>query len=73
MSRELIVHAAYGRVYYTKKMVLEDWNADLDFKIFGGPYINKTDALRYDKDIRFRWGKKLEFTAPLRQLELENE
>ena len=68
---QLIVHGAYGRVYYKKADVLKDWNANLDFKIFNGPYINKADALRYDADIRFRWGKDLQYTAPLRQMENE--
>ena len=70
---QLIVVGAYGRKYYSKASVLKDWNGDLDFKIVAGPYINKTDALRYDVDIRFRWGANLEFTAPLRQMEIEDD
>ena len=70
---ELILVGAYGRVYNSKTALLKDWNDNLDFKIVNGPYINKTDALRYDVDIRFRWGKQLQYTAPLRYLENDGD
>ena len=73
MLRELTVVGAYGRKYSKKAAVLKDWNANLDFRIVDGPYINKADALRYDCSIRFRWGNDLQHTAPLRQMELDDE
>lgn len=74
MLDELIIIGAYGRKYHSKAAILKDWNANLDFRVIStGQYTNKTDATRYDKAIRFRWGKQLQHTAPLRYLEGEDE
>ena len=71
---ELVLVGAYGRKYHSKTAILKDWNDDLDFKIFGGPYINKADAIRTgDITIRFRWGNNLQHTAPLRPHEGETD
>ncbi len=67
---EVIVRGAYGRNYQSKSVILKDWNDDKDFKIIlTGQYVNKTDAQRYDLDIRFRYGTRMEKTAPLRYIE----
>jgi len=70
MPEEVTIVGAYGRTYRSKKAILKDWNENLDFKIVNGPYINKADALRYSVKIRFRWGKYLQHTAPLREQEI---
>lgn len=36
---------AYGRDYTSQKAVREDWEAGKDFRVVGGPYINKQDAV----------------------------
>ena len=36
---------AYGRDYASQKDVREDWEAGKDFRVAGGPYINKQDAV----------------------------
>jgi hypothetical protein len=43
---------AYGRDYKSKAAVLADWDAGKDFKLIGGPYINKQDC---DQDISIRY------------------
>jgi len=43
----LYVGPAYGRQYKTIAQVEKDWEAGKDFKIHGGPYINKEDYSRY--------------------------
>lgn len=40
------VEPAYGRDYRNQKDLKADWNANMDFRITGGPYINKEDAKR---------------------------
>ena len=57
----LTVIPAYGRNYITKEQVLLDWEQNLDFKIIGGPYVNKqqVDQVKEDgyEEIRFVYGK----------------
>lgn len=49
----LTVLPAYGRDYRTAEEVLNDWNADKDFRIsdiscpFDGKYVNRRDANNY--------------------------
>lgn len=38
------VIAAYGRKYTNIKAARADWFANVDFRMIGGPYINKADA-----------------------------
>lgn len=38
---------AYGRKYETEDQVLEAWNANKDFKMVEGPYINRSDWIKY--------------------------
>ena len=37
------VAGAYGRSYTEFGEAQKDWDKDLDFRILGGPYINKSD------------------------------
>ena len=41
------VMPAYGRKYETADQVMEAWNADKDFKMVEGPYINRSDWIKY--------------------------
>jgi len=41
------IRGACGRTYTSKVKIMADWNADKDFKIVGGPLINKEDAERH--------------------------
>jgi hypothetical protein len=50
------VRAAYGKTYANQKAVQADWDADKDFRIAGGPYINKTDATRAGLRVIVRYG-----------------
>lgn len=56
----LEVKAAYGRVYSNQKEIKADWNDNKDFQIFGGPYINKADAEKYNEIVVVRYGKNFE-------------
>lgn len=47
MSLPFTLMPAYGRDYKTADAVKRAWEANKDFKIHGGPYINKSDAERY--------------------------
>ena len=44
------VVSAYARKYDSIVSAKEDWDLDKDFKIVGGPYINKSDWLKYSKE-----------------------
>ena len=44
------VVSAYGRSYDSIVSAKEDWDLDKDFKIVGGPYINKSDWAKYSKE-----------------------
>jgi len=44
------VVSAYGRSYDSIVSAKEDWDLGKDFKIVGGPYINKSDWLKYSKE-----------------------
>lgn len=44
------VVGAYGRTYDSIVSAKEDWDLNKDFKIVGGPYINRTDWLKYSND-----------------------
>ncbi len=41
------VQPAYGRSYASEEEVLRDWDANKDFTINGGPYVNKSDWITY--------------------------
>lgn len=43
----IYISGAYGRTYQTKEQVLKDWEDNKDFRIVNGPYINKSDWLKY--------------------------
>jgi hypothetical protein len=43
MITQTHVLAAYGRNYKSVNEALIDWNNDLDFKIYCGPYCSKRD------------------------------
>jgi len=44
------VVSAYGRSYDSIVSAKEDWDLGKDFKIVGGPYINKSDWAKYSKE-----------------------
>jgi len=44
------VVGAYGRTYDSIVSAKEDWDLNKDFKVVGGPYINRTDWLKYSND-----------------------
>ena len=49
---------AYGRDYHSKKAVLEDFNADLDFETPSGQYTNRADLIAMNvSEINIRYGK----------------
>lgn len=43
----LDVKPAYGWDYKCKADVLKDWNANKDFQMLDGAYINKADWIKY--------------------------
>lgn len=47
----LHVYPAYGRTYQSAEKVIADWEANKDFKISAGPYINKSDWKKYNKGL----------------------
>ncbi len=40
----VLLRAAYGRKYQTKKSAIHDWESGLDFKISGGGYCSIRDV-----------------------------
>jgi hypothetical protein len=51
---------AYGRDYKNQKQVMEDWNADKDFRdTASGQYINKSGAERLGLKVIVRYAKLL--------------
>jgi hypothetical protein len=62
----LQVKPAYGRIYQSAEEVITDWEANKDFKISGGPYINKSDWKKYNKEF-----DSVIFTGPPIKLFLE--
>lgn len=56
----LTVVPAYGRDYTSKKLVLEDWEANKDFRIIegsaNGSYLNKSDAEQNGLEVWVRYG-----------------
>lgn len=63
MTNYIEVVPAYGRDYTSQKAVKADWNADKDFKIPGGPYLNKADAEREGVKVIVRYGRLLKVVA----------
>ena len=59
-----ILTPAYGRDYKAQKHVLEDWDANKDFKLqnFGGVYVNKQQIEDLKRDgftqIQFRFSQQ---------------
>lgn len=54
--KSVTVRSAYGRQYESAADVLADWHAGKDFRIVGGPYVNKRDAMKYGvMEVRFRF------------------
>jgi hypothetical protein len=57
-SKYQTVVPAYGRDYNSKKAVLDDWNANKDFRCEPeGCYINKADANEYGLTMCIRYKK----------------
>jgi hypothetical protein len=52
------VEPAYGRDYRNQKDLKADWNAGLDFRLVGGPYINKEDAQRAGLHVIARYAQQ---------------
>jgi len=55
----LYVIPAYGRTYEKTDDVVADWHDGKDFKIVGGPYINKRDWEKYGNtldSVVYSWG-----------------
>lgn len=66
-AREHIeVTGAYGRTYKTLTSAKVDWLADKDFRSTTGPYVNMTDAERYNLGVVLRYGKNNEKLGTLR-------
>lgn len=42
---------AYGRKYETAADVIRDWQADKDFRCQTGRYINRSDWVKYNKQM----------------------
>jgi hypothetical protein len=62
MLRELTVVPAYGRDYTSEAEALAAWEGNKDFKVPGGPYINKSDFERHGvleghSGVRIRYAK----------------
>lgn len=60
MGEWITVVGAYGRTYNSQAAVRADWNADKDFKIPYGPYVNKSDAESQGLRVIVRYGKGAE-------------
>lgn len=43
----MVIIPAYGKRYKNKEEVKQAWNNNQDFKIAGGPYLNKKDFEKY--------------------------
>lgn len=54
MREVLEVAPAYGRDYNSVDALLADWNANKDFKILSGPYINKSDLIQFETNRSFK-------------------
>jgi len=61
---ELTLVPAYGRDYKSKAAVQADWDANKDFQIHGGPYINKADAEQKGISVRIRYQKLRKVMTP---------
>lgn len=57
MAQWLEVIPAYGRDYSSQAKVKQDWNANKDFRIPGGPVINKQDADMHNVNVIARYNK----------------
>lgn len=55
MTERITVSPSYGRDYTSKKAALDDWLNGKDFRIVGGPYINKQDAEREGLAVTIRY------------------
>jgi len=64
MSETVI--GAYGRDYKSKAKALADWNAGLDFQVYGGPYISKRDADAHGVTVSIRYNGLRSVTAPIK-------
>ena len=62
----MTIVGAYGRDYKSKAAALADWNAGKDFKVYGGPAINKEDADRAGVTVRIRYKALTMVTADIR-------
>lgn len=63
MSNQLLVCTpCYGRDYKTFEAVRADWAAGKDFKIVGGPYINKQDADQHDVSVEVEFDQRTQRT-----------
>jgi hypothetical protein len=54
-SSPMYLIPAYNKVYVDKEQALEDWNKGVDFKIVGGGYCSKRDALNLRFECSTLW------------------
>ncbi len=53
------IKPAYGRTYKSVDDVMKDWDANIDFKVWNGPYLNKRNWEKYGSpldSIVYEWG-----------------
>lgn len=57
MTQWVEVVPAYGRDYTSQKQIQADWDANKDFKITTGGYVNKSDAQRFGLKVIVRYAQ----------------